>query len=343
MDEPASWEPFREALVRSGVGAGERVAVLSAGTDWQERGDAYAKVARALGAIVERVSLDAEGDARARLADFGRGPLEAHPDIVSRLARPGLVVDLLVASFTPACDALLAGGARVLLATELPEVMRRMPCSEAHVRRTAASFERLAGAASARVTSRAGTDVTYRFGGRYRPLYQVGEVREPGRWDAFPSGLVARCTDDVDGVVVLDTGDILCHANRHVKDPVRLEIHGGRVTSIAGAREAERLRATIEAYGDPRAYAVSHIGWGTHAGARWFAGSMGMDARSFAGSVLFSLGPNREFGGDNDTPCHLDLPLRSCSVWLDGAPILDAGRWVDPELAVCFEARVPSG
>jgi 2,5-dihydroxypyridine 5,6-dioxygenase len=43
-----------------------------------------------------------------------------------------------------------------------------------------------------------------------------------------------------------------------------------------------------------------------------------MDARSFAGNFLWSSGPNTEAGGDRDTPCHLDIPLRNCSVSLDG-------------------------
>ena len=41
--------------------------------------------------------------------------------------------------------------------------------------------------------------------------------------------------------------------------------------------------------------------------------------------MLFSLGPDTEFGGDNDTPCHLDLPMRGCSLWLDDEPIVRDG------------------
>jgi len=50
--------------------------------------------------------------------------------------------------------------------------------------------------------------------------------------------------------------------------------------------------------------------------------------------VLFSLGPNVELGGSNDTACHLDLPMRNCSLWLDGLPILDCGDVVHPEMRV---------
>ena len=40
----------------------------------------------------------------------------------------------------------------------------------------------------------------------------------------------------------------------------------------------------------------------------WVLKGIGMDGRAYDGVVLFSLGPNLEFGGTNDTKCHMDLP-----------------------------------
>ena len=57
-----------------------------------------------------------------------------------------------------------------------------------------------------------------------------------------------------------------------------------------------------------------------------------MDALSFYGNVLFSTGPNTELGGDNDTPCHLDMPLRNCTLTLDDEVIVADGKLVPPEL-----------
>ena len=53
-----------------------------------------------------------------------------------------------------------------------------------------------------------------------------------------------------------------------------------------------------------------------------------MDARSFYGNFLFSTGPNTEAGGTRDTPCHLDIPMRRCSVFLDGEPMTHEGTVV---------------
>ena len=59
---------------------------------------------------------------------------------------------------------------------------------------------------------------------------------------------------------------------------------------------------------------------------------IGMDALAFYGNVLFSTGPNQELGGTNDTPCHLDIPLRDCSLRLDDMEIVNAGRVVPAEM-----------
>ena len=57
----------------------------------------------------------------------------------------------------------------------------------------------------------------------------------------------------------------------------------------------------------------------------------GLIARS---NVLFSLGPNTEVGGTNDTACHLDMPMRNCSLWLDGKSVVENGRIAMDEMRV---------
>jgi 2,5-dihydroxypyridine 5,6-dioxygenase len=65
---------------------------------------------------------------------------------------------------------------------------------------------------------------------------------------------------------------------------------------------------------------------------------MGMEIRSFYGNVLFSTGPNGELGGTNDTACHVDVPMRNCSLFLDDTPIVVDGDIVVDDL----KARAPA-
>jgi len=57
---------------------------------------------------------------------------------------------------------------------------------------------------------------------------------------------------------------------------------------------------------------------------------MGLDGRVFEGNFLFSTGPNHAAG--RHSGCHFDIPLRSCSIFLDGAPIVIDGIIVEPSV-----------
>ncbi|HSV45442.1 MAG TPA: peptidase M29, partial [Ramlibacter sp.] len=52
----------------------------------------------------------------------------------------------------------------------------------------------------------------------------------------------------------------------------------------------------------------------------------GTELRAFAGNFLYSTGANETAG--RHTLGHFDLPLRHCTVQLDGATVVDAGRVV---------------
>jgi len=117
-----------------------------------------------------------------------------------------------------------------------------------------------------------------------------------------------------------------------VRSPIRLEIRDGYVRAIDGGLDARYLRDYMASFRDPEGYAVSHLGWGLHDRARWTMLGMydkrqtnAMDARSYYGNFMFSTGPNAEGGGTRHTPCHLDIPMSSCSLWVDGVAVLERG------------------
>ena len=145
---------------------------------------------------------------------------------------------------------------------------------------------------------------------------------------------------------MLAPGDIQCAFRRYVQDPVVLRIERGYVTAIEGdGLDAALIRNYMSGF-DRKAYAVSHIGWGLNERADWHhmavadpQRELGMDALSFYGNVLFSTGPNTELGGNNDTPCHLDMPLRGCTLTLDGEPIIQDGDVVPADMQADPDTR----
>ena len=328
---------FGKELRLCGVEAGTKVAVLSEGQQLRDYALAFFDAARELGADVEDMNLGGADamSAGERIAQLGQNPLRGDAAAMSALKDVDLIVDLMLLLFSQEQIELQEAGVRMLLAVEPLEILERLFPTKDMRRRVEAGERRLASAEQLRFTNSAGTDVTYRLG--QRPiLTEYGYTDTPGRWDHWPSGFLATVAvpGGVDGRVVMDRGDILLPQMEMLEEPIEFQIEGGRVREIRGGRAAAALRDYITRYDDPRAYEVSHIGWGLNQDAEWRVDlpGIGMDSRAHCGNVLFSLGPDNEFGGDNDTACHLDLPMRGCTLTLDDEVIVEKGEVVPEEL-----------
>lgn len=327
---------FGEVLGLCAVAPGAQVAVLSEGDLAQAYSEAFLRAATALGGDAVRVNVAAAATAgaEARMADLAPSALAQDARAMRTLKEADLVIDLMLLLFSREQIEIQRAGARMLMVVEPFEVLRRLRPTAAMRARVEAAERRLHAAQHLRFTNAAGTDVTYELEPLNGPppaciLTEYGYTDTPGRWDHWPSGFLATTgtTTGVEGRVVMDAGDIVLPWKAALSAPISFGIRDGRVTAIEGGAEARRLREYIEGFDDARAYAVSHIGWGLNEAAEWRVDvpGIGMDARAYYGNVLFSTGPNTEFGGDNDTRCHLDLPMRNCSLWLDGEPILARG------------------
>lgn len=330
---------FREELLLCGVKTGERVGVLSEDLIRRDYALAFVAAAEDLGADAIHVNI-----AKRAGSFFGPGnSLRGRQAAIDTLKATDLVVDLLGLLWSAEQEEITATGTRMLLVLEPPSVLARLRSSRDARARVETAVAVLSAARELRVTSPGGTDVTYRIG-TMRTIGQYGYTDEPGRWDAWSGSFVwtGGEEDGVDGQVVIDAGDLLLDpVMRYVSQPIVLEIRRGTIVSIeGGGAEGAILRNFIASFNDPRAYAISHIGWGMDANADWnflafspeAAHSVGADGRCHYGNVLFSLGPNTELGGSNDTLCHLDIPLRNCSLFLDGEPVVKDGDVVPSAL-----------
>jgi len=204
-----------------------------------------------------------------------------------------------------------------------------------------------------RVTSRAGTDLTYRCG-EYPVMSQYGMADEPGRFDHWGVGLLHTFPNEgsAQGRVVIAPGDIVILPYcRYVQDAIELEIRDGHIVSIEGGLDAALMREWLGegkvSEGDRDPYALSHLGWGLNPQCRWDSLALHGDApersraaaRSFPGNFLFSTGPNTQGGGKRTTRGHYDVPMRTCTIALDGNVVVKDGRVVDPKMIVERVAR----
>ena len=337
MDQSLFNEICLRQLTLSRACEGETVAVLTRGAGRLDYADAFLWAAQKLGAAAFHLRIPSPANESGGWA-VGDSGLGRNPLAVQALESVDMLVDCTFLLFSKEQFAIQAAGTRILTAVEPPELLARlMPTVELRERVEVAA-ELLAKASIMRITSPAGTDVMYQLG-RYPTMSEYGYTDTPGRWDHWPAAFVfTGGTDDgVDGTIVLSPGDILLPFNTYVQTPVTLTIEQGFIRDIRGGLDAELLSSYIKSFGDPRGYGMSHVGWGLDERAHWhgltqFGGGMGMELRSFYGNVMFSIGPNNELGGPNDTACHFDIPMRGNSLYLDDELIVDRGELTVPEM-----------
>lgn len=331
----AAWQ---HVLTLSRLERGQTVTILtSANTHPQTLACALIAV-QSMGAVVNRLDLppvNAEKSlSRDPLAYLGTTPLTGNPAAIAALKASDLVLDLMTLLFSPEQIDILEGGTKILLAVEPPEILVRcLPTAEDRERVLAASAL-ITNAKEMTVVSDAGTDLRCPLG-EFPAISEYGFVDEPGRWDHWPSGFSLTWPNEhgANGTIVIDTGDILLPQKSYVGSPITLTVKNGYAVKIEGGIDAERLSEYMATFNDPEGYAISHIGWGLQKRAYWSTlelydreQTIGMDARAFAGNFLFSLGPNNEAGGSRTTACHIDIPLRHCTVRLDEKAVVIKGK-----------------
>jgi 2,5-dihydroxypyridine 5,6-dioxygenase len=338
--EPAWLDAFEAVLGRCALQPGDSVAVLSESQSRPVLPQLARLAAARLGAQVFSLVLPSTFSPELPVArSTGASPvLRQLAPVVAALAGSTLVVDCTVEGLmhAPELPAILKGGARVLyVSNEHPEALVRLlpdatlePLVKEHVKRLRAARE-------LRVTSPGGTDLVISLagatcGGNW------GYTTRPGTMTHWPGGLALAfpAAGSVNGTLVLAEGDVNLTFKRYLEKPVTLRIENDYVTRIEGSgTDADLMRSYIAAWGDQEAYAVSHVGYGLNPRARWDSMALydkrdfnGTELRAFAGNFLYSTGANEVAG--RHTQGHFDLPLRHCTVKLDGAAVVDNGKVV---------------
>lgn len=338
--EPAWLDAFETVLGRCGLQPGDTACVLAESQSRPVLPELARLAAARRGAQVFSLLLPSVFSPGLPVArSTGASPvLRNLGPVVSALAASTLVVDCTVEGLmhAPELPAILKGGARVVyVSNEHPEALARLlpddglePLVKEHVKRLRAAREM-------HVSSPAGTDLRIGLAGAVCGG-NWGYTTRPGTMTHWPGGLALAfpAAGAVSGTLVLAEGDVNLTFKRYLERAVTLRIENDYVTRIVGAgADAELMRSYIAAWGDREAYAVSHVGYGLNTRARWDSMALydkrdfnGTELRAFAGNFLYSTGANEVAG--RHTLGHFDLPLRNCTVRLDGATVVDNGKIV---------------
>lgn len=322
---------FHSVLTHCNLQAGEKMMIYADHHSPPHYAAAFLAAGQQIGAEVFQVTIPTQQP------DILSGPIW---DVWHNV---DMIVDLesiMTSVYRPLRMSAIAGGTRVLRVTEPEDVLFRMP-PDLVVRDRAKRAAALVGAATDfEITSDAGTDMVVNVAGR-RPHGLWGVADQPGSWDHWPVGLVVVGANRAgsNGKIVIDVGDILLSMQHYVGTPITVTVEEGIITNIEGELDAHLLRQWFEQGGDPRAYHISHVGWGCDHRAIWNRLARKVpggtcDAESFYGVMQIAFGRDTSpyIGGDNDVFAHIDFDCLNNSIALDGRQITDHQKFVLEEL-----------
>lgn len=339
---------FVAVLRRCAIGPGDVVAILSESQSRAVLVELAELAAGQLSARVFRIVMPTPASTGSiPIRSTGASDAIGHlAPVVAALATSTLVVDCTVEGMlhAPELPAILAGGARLLMiSNEHPEILERCMPDDAIEAAVRADMKRLRSASEMRVTSEAGSDLTVRLAGA-----KVGGVwgycAKPGQVSHWPGGLCLAfpAAHTIAGTLVLAPGDINLAFKSYLRDRIVLTIEDDGIVAIEGdGVDADLMRGYWRSWekleGNRNAYAVSHVGWGLNRNARWDSLAFydkrdcnGTELRAFAGNFLFSTGANEVAG--RPTLGHFDLPMRHCTITLDGRVVVERGNLMDHEV-----------
>ena len=331
---------FASHLARCGLEDGEVVALLSESQSRPALVETARLAAQSLGARLFDVVVPTPASTHSvPIRSTGASQaIAANPAVIAALSTAQLVIDCTVEGLlhAPELGAILGGGARVLMiSNEHPDIFERLGWDNELPRRVGLAHSRLRSATEMRVTSDAGTDLTVLLAGAVT-AGSTGVTDGPGSIAHWPGGLVIAfpAANTVSGILVMAPGDVNLTFNRIVESPIELTIADGHITDIVGnGVDAQLFRSYLASFGDRASYATSHVGWGLNEAARWEAVELydrretwGTEARAIAGNFLYSTGANEIAG--RFTTGHFDLPMRNCTVTLDGVVVVEHGELI---------------
>lgn len=181
-------------------------------------------------------------------------------------------------------------------------------------------FGLLEGGRRVRLTSPAGTDLTFSIAGQSFHL-DGGLNTKPGDFANLPAGEVycAPVEGTAEGVIIVD-GSMA--AIGLLNEPLQLTVKKGLVTEICGGEEAAQLEAIIAPYGRA-ARNIAELGIGTNDRAI-IIGNI-LEDEKVLGTCHVAIGDNSTFGGTVSVASHLDGIIRNPSLEVNGELLLDKG------------------
>ena len=329
---------FRRVLVLNGIGAGTSVAIVSESQSRPVLKQLSEIALYELGAEFFTIDLPTpEQSAPVPVKSTGASnAIAGIRPVVEALKAVDVIVDVTVEGLLHAEEwpEIEEAGTRLfVICNEHPEILERTEPREELGPKVDRGIEMLRDASEMRVTSAAGTDLTIDI--RDAPCGGTpGFTKTAGGVAHWPGGL-CLCfpgRNTINGRIVMAPGDMNLTFKTYLASQIGFDIEDDFVKTITGdGVDADLFREYLAAWDDPIAYGLSHVGWGMNPRARWESMALydkrdvqATEFRAWAGNFLWSTGSNQYAG--RFTLGHFDLPMRGCTITLDGDPVVIDGQ-----------------
>jgi leucyl aminopeptidase (aminopeptidase T) len=191
-------------------------------------------------------------------------------------------------------------------------------------------LQRVRNGSGLRVRTKGGTDFRAVFDPAMEWVKTSGLISRR-YWSNLPAGEVFTTPGSIDGVFVCDgtAGD---YFNAKYGDlsatPMRFEIAGGRLVSVACRRLELQREFWAYCHTDENSNRVGELAFGTNLGVQEMIGVLLQDEKIPGIHMAFGDPYGSQTGADWKSSTHVDVLTRQCDVWIDDDQIIAGGRYL---------------
>lgn len=173
-----------------------------------------------------------------------------------------------------------------------------------------------------RVTSPAGTDISFEITGR-SAFASKGLFHNKSEWGNLPTGeaFLAPLEGTSNGVFIVDGSMAGLGLIKNVN--IKIEVKNGYAEKITGGILAKKLNAMLDKEGNDSRN-IAEFGIGTNDSAR-LSGVL-LEDEKVLGTIHIALGNNVSMGGNVNVPIHLDGVIKKPTVYMDEKMIMKTGK-----------------
>jgi aminopeptidase len=215
-----------------------------------------------------------------------------------------------------------------------PEIMTDGMCSDYQEiqRISKLVYEKVKNARSIRVVTDKGNDFTAEFSPTLRWTVSDGDIT-PGHWKNLPDGEVFTSPANLNGQVVIDgcLGDFFAERYTSLEDtPIRIEVRDGGAIRESLRCDNDELRKEFAQYifeTDENSHRVGEFAIGTNTGLTHLIYNLLQDEKFPGVHIAFGSPLPGKTGAKWDSKAHVDGVIKNPSIYVDGEPIMDKGKF----------------